>query len=488
MFKKTWVDGELITEDKMNDIENKIYNNKIKVNELQTQFYRYVIKNTATGESAVVTVDSAEEKLQDLKVFGKSTQDGEPTPEAPQEIKNVGKYNDETQKYDIDIAVNGKNLFKTYGYSCESINGTEEQRKQKNDYGTSINTTEVAEKLVITQKGLGNEENAQDYKNGYVCIGIVDKLIENKEYFFSADIKINSNPLKVTTFTVLANGIGSGEVNILNNKIVGKFIWKSYNERRYLELRNAGCSIEITNIMISYDSITQNSDYEPYRKQQTFTLSLGQPLQGIEECKDSLMKNGIVRKIKRLILDGSEDWKIRVGATFENVLQCSVILENVNKEISGVKSLCDRFKNIGINADTEGYCNYFGLLYISLGKTKAKTVEEFKNWLSQNKTVVEYEILEPVIEELPEEIKQKISVLHSNYPTTIISNDENAEMEVEYVADTKNYIDNKLKELVTANMQNTANLLSLMPLSTQAEMIENDTNRILENVEIKKHE
>ena len=57
-------------------------------------------------------------------------------------------------------------------------------------------------------------------------------------------------------------------------------------------------------------------------------------------------------------------------------------------------------------------------------------------------------------------------------------------MQLDYVADTKLYIDKKIKELVTANTQKTANLLSLMPLSTQAAMVENDTNNILDNMEV----
>ena len=36
------------------------------------------------------------------------------------------------------------------------------------------------------------------------------------------------------------------------------------------------------------------------------------------------------------------------------------------------------------------------------------------------------------------------------FPTTNILNDENAEMEIVYIADTKTYIDNKFKELSTA--------------------------------------
>lgn len=34
-----------------------------------------------------------------------------PSPEYPQEIKNVGKWNEGTQKYEVDVKVTGKNLF-----------------------------------------------------------------------------------------------------------------------------------------------------------------------------------------------------------------------------------------------------------------------------------------------------------------------------------------------------------------------------------------
>lgn len=59
-------------------------------------------------------------------------------------------------------------------------------------------------------------------------------------------------------------------------------------------------------------------------------------------------------------------------------------------------------------------------------------------------------------------------------------------MDVSYVADTKKWTENKLTEIVTAHTQGIANLLSLMPLETQATMIENDTNNILEDMEVTK--
>lgn len=88
--------------------------------------------------------------------------------------------------------------------------------------------------------------------------------------------------------------------------------------------------------------------------------------------------------------------------------------------------------------------------------------------------------------DLPPETIEAYKALHTYYPTTVVSNNANADMQLDYVADTKLYIDKKIKEHVTENIQKTANLLSLMPLSTQAAMIENDTNNILDNMEVEK--
>lgn len=92
----------------------------------------------------------------------------------------------------------------------------------------------------------------------------------------------------------------------------------------------------------------------------------------------------------------------------------------------------------------------------------------------------------PIETDLPPETIAAYKALHTYYPTTVVTNNANADMQLDYVADTKLYIDKKIKELVTANIQKTANLLSLMPLSTQAAMIENDTNNILDNMEVEK--
>ncbi|WP_411329288.1 hypothetical protein [Blautia hansenii] len=107
-------------------------------------------------------------------------------------------------------------------------------------------------------------------------------------------------------------------------------------------------------------------------------------------------------------------------------------------------------------------------------------MEKMKEWLKTHNVTVLYGLVKPIKTDIPQETLAAYKKLHSNYPSTVIQNDAGAGMELSYVADTKNYTDNKIKEAVSAQTQNLANLLSLMPLSTQAAMIEADTNNILD--------
>ena len=60
---------------------------------------------------------------------------------------------------------------------------------------------------------------------------------------------------------------------------------------------------------------------------------------------------------------------------------------------------------------------------------------------------IQYKIKEPIVTELSSDEVQKILALHTNKPNTTIWNDQNADMQITYAADTKTYIDNKMAEL-----------------------------------------
>lgn len=89
-------------------------------------------------------------------------------------------------------------------------------------------------------------------------------------------------------------------------------------------------------------------------------------------------------------------------------------------------------------------------VYISPPKGSGYTVDTLKEYLANADVMVMGEIKEPIVTELSSEEVQKILALHTNKPNTTIWNDQNAEMQVTYVADTKSYIDKKFKELSDA--------------------------------------
>lgn len=80
----------------------------------------------------------------------------------------------------------------------------------------------------------------------------------------------------------------------------------------------------------------------------------------------------------------------------------------------------------------------------------AENIEQWTKWLNQNDTVFMYILKNPIERDLsPEEIAA-YKALHTNYPTTTVLNDENADMELTYTVDTKSYVDTKIAEVSKA--------------------------------------
>lgn len=151
----------------------------------------------------------------------------------------------------------------------------------------------------------------------------------------------------------------------------------------------------------------------------------------------------------------------------------------VAKNGSNMQHIND-IEGISTNPETR-YSEY---IYIRVKASRlpgGKDAAQFRKWLIDNNVQI-IEQINPIETDIPEETMTAYRKLYTNYPSTVIQNDSGAGMEVEYVADTKSYIDNKLKELVQAAYGSMANMLSLMPTNVQAEMIENDTNNILNNL------
>lgn len=163
-----------------------------------------------------------------------------------------------------------------------------------------------------------------------------------------------------------------------------------------------------------------STPYEPYTEQ-TVQIALDEPLRGIGEYKDVLTKDGVVRRIKRIVFDGSEDEKWGIGIERENVIDfVSTQFSDATKINEHQRSMMDKLKwSSGVwGRDEIGQDMFARILRINMPKTLAPDLQTFKTWLSQNPLIVDYVLAEPVTEPLPESVQAQLAALHSENGTT----------------------------------------------------------------------
>lgn len=187
-----------------------------------------------------------------------------PSPDYPQEIVSAGSDGK------IGIEVRGKNLVDIYGYSANGIPSPKAERILFNTYGTTLSTTEKTDKLIVHQEILDGA-TANSYTSGYFCIGINRKLETGKDYIITFNINVIQNPFSVSTIFVLFNGIEANRAEVIGDKVTVKVSCKEDGERQYVEVRNCGMSMEISNFMITEKD--ENTIYEPYYEPQTISIS-----------------------------------------------------------------------------------------------------------------------------------------------------------------------------------------------------------------------
>lgn len=162
-----------------------------------------------------------------------------------------------------------------------------------------------------------------------------------------------------------------------------------------------------------------NIDYKPYTEQ-SMQIALNEPLRGIGEYKDTITKDGVMRKIKRVVLDGSEDEEWRLDRKLGNHINFALVIKGAITVNTGIRTMMDKFKYLRAvwNNNLPGQDMFGAKLRINMPKTLATDLQTFKTWLSQNPLTVDYVLAEPVTEPLPESVQAQLSSLHSENGTT----------------------------------------------------------------------
>ena len=180
--------------------------------------------------------------------------------------------------------------------------------------------------------------------------------------------------------------------------------------------------IESNKIMLVEGEANEPTPHEPYTEQ-SVQIALNEPLRGIGEYKDMLTKDGVVRKIKRIVFDENTPFKeynapVQVKTT--SFISGTTIKDATGE--TGIEVMPDRFKakDRGFDRYDEECITLFGKsIFVRFNKDKnINTAEALTEWLKQNPLTVDYVLAEPVTEPLPESVQQQLQALHSENGVT----------------------------------------------------------------------
>lgn len=224
-------------------------------------------------------------------------------------------------------------------------------------------------------------------------------------------------------------------------------------------LKRGAASKEIPQKLMLVEGKTAE-EYEEYMEQ---TAQVTYELNGIDDIKDKLIVRAdgtgtLIQRIYRiknyifpLSSAGKDDTAQKTVLYYSRIVGAPIALAtNFEQE----RVMCNklRWAQYNIWGNTVNDKPYLIEIYSTSESLPPQMVIRVPKDIDVEEFVdsgldIQYKIKEPIVNELSADEVQKILALHTNKPNTTIWNDQNAEMQITYVADTKTYIDNKMSEL-----------------------------------------
>jgi len=419
------------------------------------------IELSASGENITIT-DSAEARLRGLKLYGKSEQNGTPSPYNPVEIVSVG------DDGEVGVGACGKNIFNdlplrqqntwsSFGVTCDY-----EGDGVFHVYGECVNDT-------TTIKTFNLPEIL--YRDTTIVID------PNKYYTMSVKmLAINQMSSRMHPYFRTTNGKATSNwlvVDISENTAVGATLSKtlrggaSQNDARAIDrfwiyfYIPAGTTAKYDlRFKVQLEEGKTPTAIEPYTEKR-FAVPTPNGLPGIPVSSGGnyIDENGqmwlcdevdfercvYIQNIRNAVFSG--------GETYANTWypQLVVTFANANSSIcaktdSPIISNCFASANLSIaNA-------YGSSISIKNYEQEFENVDALKEFMATkynegDPVVFQYCLKTPIETPLSEGELAAYEELCTYYPVTNITNDSGAGMEVKYVADTKMYIDNEIAEM-----------------------------------------
>ena len=294
-----------------------------------------------------------------------------PSPEYPQEIKNSGKWNEGTQKYEIEVVLSGKNLLDIT--ACED-------GKTLDANGNIVNN---ANALLSDFIPCFSKTSYCRVEGHFTAVSFYD-VEKNKIGFINQYDPCFATPDKCRYFRFSLNKT------------------KADYEKA---VANVGTAL---------------MDYEPHKKPQSLTLTSDRPITKWDRLVEQGGQIGWLYNSANETIDGKTGkWSIqpatkifyRTDITFPIVVPFCIELLGYDYLMGGYK------KDTGITI------NNLGILCITLPEEVELTLDAYKQYLADNPLHVLYKGDSEEFVPLPEEEQNAIRALKTYYPTTVITVD-----------------------------------------------------------------
>lgn len=319
-------------------------------------------------------------------------------------------------------------------------------------------------------------------EGGSIAVGVTGKnLLKPNSYntYYGFPLKAN------TVMTLMTNGKPSQGGNIKFSATDGSNVWFSIDAGQTRVCRSIGNKdvkgfydqLKVGGGLEYMFAVGDIKTYEPYHEPQSLTLATPNGLPGVPVSKDGnytdadgqqwvcdeidLGRGKYVQRIEEHILKSKNITSItnsrQINSEYYGIEYNGCTKDFVGKFGNGV--LCDKLAFVKPNSNINGheitYVPGNGIIVFGLKKSLVPSgdLDEIRNYITSNNFAFLILIDSPIEKDLtPEEITE-YKKTHTNYPTTVITNDAGAEMEATYVADTKAYIQN-LEQRLSAKLVN----------------------------------
>ena len=360
---------------------------------------------TSTG-AAIEISDSSESALVAFNIYGKSTQNGTPTPNAPVDIVSVG------DDGGVTTIIYGKNMvgLENGGYANASGIAYEMASYQRTTKfhlpkGTKVvwsDSSGTTPTDVLQWKENGEYIGSYSYENGGFEAASADAYWLAINYYLGSRAKL--------TWCQLELGTASTS-------------FEKFTTPKSINLNNILRAIPVTDSSLA-----------------TYT-----DVNGKMWCADEIdLERGVyVQRLVKMELTGTEEW----GNTSDNEFRANITSALPNTYFDGV--WCTHYRQ----AD-KGVRNVHGTIIRGISgyqificdNTFGNDVAAFAGALAEkykngNPVTVYCRRATPIETPLTSEQIAQYHALKTNYPSTTILNDENAFMKVGYRADTKKFIE-----------------------------------------------